>query len=96
MKNYNQDNRLYETEKLTFAAYLLASGKSELKEARPVLRSNIVLFVLSPPPSNEDITNFFNGTGQVSALKFSETMNTLKSAAYEIRRNSNSSRNISQ
>jgi len=52
MKNYNQDNRLYETEKLTFAAYLMASGKSELREARPISRSNIVLFVLSPPPSN--------------------------------------------
>jgi len=86
MKNCNQNKQTYETEKLTFAAYLLASGKSELKEAKPVTRSNIVLFVLSPPPSNEDITNFFNGTGQVSALKFSEAMNTLKSAAYEIRR----------
>jgi len=76
----------YETEKLTFAAFLIASNRADLIGARPATRGKDVLFILSKSPSNKDITDFFNSAGQVSALRYSEVINNLKSVAYEVRR----------
>jgi len=76
----------YRTEKLTFAAYLIASGKAELVATEPTKGSKNVLFVLSHSPTRDEITGFFSGTATVSALRYSEAMNTLKSAAYEWKR----------
>ncbi len=76
----------YETEKLTFAAYLLAAEKSELLGVRPVGRGKAVAFVLSQSPSTDDVTAFFSGAGAVSALRYAETINTLKSVAHEVHR----------
>ena len=77
---------VYRTEKLTFAAYLIAANKAELVGTEPSGNGRNVLFLLSIRPSDDDITRFFNGNATVSALRYSETMNTLKSAAYEARR----------
>lgn len=76
----------YETEKLTFAAFLITSGRAELLGARPAGRGKSVLFILSASPTPEDVTAFFNGAGTVSALRFAEAMNNLKSVAYEVQR----------
>ena len=76
----------YKTEKLTFAAYLIASGKAELVGTESTPGSRNVTFVLSKRPSDEDISAFFTGSGQVSALRFSEVINSLKGVAYEARK----------
>jgi len=76
----------YETEKLTFAAYLIATNRAELIGARPIGRGKAVTFLLSKSPSNEDVTSFFNGAGTVSAIRFAESINSLKSVAYEVQR----------
>ena len=76
----------YETEKLTFAAYLIASNRAELLGARPMGKGRAVAFILSNTPTPEDVTCFFNGAGTVSALRFAEAINNLKSVAYEVQR----------
>lgn len=82
-KSKNSIPQHYETEKLTFAAFLVATQKAELVGTKPLGRGKGVIFVLSKAPSSEEVTAFFNGSAQVSALRFSETINMLKSAAYE-------------
>lgn len=76
----------YETEKLTFAAYLIASDRAELLDARPIGKGRAVAFILSKAPTPDDVTCFFNGAGSVSALRFAEAINNLKSVAYEVHR----------
>ena len=76
----------YQTEKLTFAAYLIASDRAELLGAQPIGKGKAVAFTLSQAPSSDEITAFFNGSGTVSALRFAEAMNTLKSVAYEVKK----------
>ncbi len=76
----------YQTEKLIFAAYMIAADKAELVGAYPLKRGKGVIFVLSAPPSSEDLTMFFNGSALVSALRFAEMINSLKSVAYEVLR----------
>jgi hypothetical protein len=76
----------YETEKLTFAAYLIASDRAELLGARPMGKGRAVAFILSNAPTPDDVTCFFNGAGTVSALRFAEAINNLKSIAYEVHR----------
>jgi hypothetical protein len=78
---------LYETEKLTFAAYIVASGKARFISTSPVPGSKIVSFILSNPPADGDVDNFFSGKAMVSAIKFAAALNTLKSAAFEAKRN---------
>lgn len=79
-------NNKYLTEKLTFAAYLIASGKCELVGTEPVPGSRNVVFVLSENPSDEEISGFFNGSAQVSALRYSEVISSLKGIAFEARK----------
>lgn len=86
MTSRTNHRRSYETEKLTFAAYLIATEKAELIGASPVGKGKTVTFLLSKIPSNEDVTSFFNGAGTVSAIRFAEAINTLKSVAYEVKR----------
>lgn len=76
----------YETEKLTFAAYLIASERAELVGARPIGKGRAVAFILSKSPTLKEVTCFFNGAGTVSALRFAEAINNLKSVAYEVQR----------
>lgn len=76
----------YTTEKLVFAAYLIAAGKSELAGTTPNGDRRTVIFRLTNPPTDEDIAAFFNGSAQVSALRYAEALNTLKGIAYEARR----------
>ena len=76
----------YRTEKLTFASYLIAAGKAELVGTEPIGNGRNVLFVLSMEPSQNDLAGFFGGAATVSALRYSETMNTLKGMAHEARR----------
>ena len=76
----------YETEKLTFAAYMIASERAELVGARPIGKGRAVAFILTKAPTPEDVTCFFNGAGIVSALRFAEAINNLKSVAYEVQR----------
>ncbi|GEM_PF-3114128 len=76
----------YRTEKLTFAAYLVAAGKAELVGCEPNGYNRNVVFVLSTTPTENDLTGYFNGNATVSALGYAEAINTLKSVAYEVRR----------
>jgi len=80
------ENSPYKTEKLTFAAYLIASGKCELVGTEPTPGSRNATFLLSKQPSDEDVSAFFTGSGQVSALRYSEVINSLKGVAYEARK----------
>lgn len=75
--------KAYRTEKLTFAAYLIASGKAQLVGTERRGSATNVFFVLSEIPTESELTEFFNANAQVSALRFSEAMNTLKSIARE-------------
>ncbi|MCX6834943.1 MAG: hypothetical protein NTW07_07390 [candidate division Zixibacteria bacterium] len=76
----------YQTEKLTFAAYLIATDRAELLGAQPIAKGRAVAFLLSKSPTPDDVTSFFNGSGVVSALRFAEAINNLKSVAYEVQR----------
>jgi len=76
----------YRTEKLIFAAYLIAAGKATLTGAETIPHGKNVIFILSREPTDEDITEFFSGEARVSALRYAEAINTLKSVAYEGRR----------
>jgi hypothetical protein len=84
--NQQLRSKQYITEKLTFAAYLIAANKTELAGTEPSGNGRNVLFLLSKPPTDDDVTQFFSGSATVSALRFSEAINTLKSVAYETRR----------
>lgn len=77
---------VYKSEKLTFCAYLVASGKSQLVGTEPTGIGRQVTFLLSNEPSAIEISAFFNGSATVSALHYAEALSTLKSAAYEGRR----------
>lgn len=76
----------YKTEKLTFAAYLIIALKADLVGIQPIGNSRNVIFILSKSPSSEQLTEFFNGSARVPALKYAEAINRLKSVAYEARR----------
>ena len=76
----------YQTEKLTLAAYLIASGKASLVGTKSIPHSRNALFLLSDKPSQQEVTDFFSGESQVSALRYAEVINTLKSAAHEERK----------
>jgi hypothetical protein len=76
----------YQTEKLTFAAYLIATDRAELLSVQPIGKGRAVAFILSNAPTPEDVTSYFNGAGTVSALRFAEAINNLKSVAYEVYR----------
>ena len=90
MKNpKNQNSRQYQTEKLIFAAYLIAKGKTELVGTKAIPNSRNVIFILSKSPSDDDITKFFNGSAMVSALRYAEAINTIKGTLYEMRRRNN-------
>jgi hypothetical protein len=78
----------YKTEKLIFAAYLIAADRAKLIGTTPNGDGRTVTFRLTNPPTDEDIAAFFNGSAQVSALRFAEALNTLKGIAYEARRRS--------
>ena len=91
MNNPNSKSQSpYETEKLIFAAYMVAAGKAELIGTYPLDKGKNVVFILSNAPSSDDVTAFFTGSAFVSALRFAETINTLKSVAYEVLRCSGS------
>ncbi|MEK7774849.1 MAG: hypothetical protein AAB305_03075 [Candidatus Zixiibacteriota bacterium] len=77
---------LYETEKLTFAAYLITACQNELVSARPTGQNRKVVFQLSQVPTQDQLRTFFDGTAKVSALRYAEVINRLKGAAYEVLR----------
>jgi hypothetical protein len=77
---------LYQTERLTFASYLIAAGRSQLHAVRQNGNSRALLFVLAGAPSDEDVAAFFSGSGEVSALRYSEAMANLKCAVFEAKR----------
>ena len=85
-----REHACYETEKLVLAAYLIASGQASLLGTKPVQHSRNVVFLLSARPSADEITHFFSGAATVSALRYAETINTLKGAAYEGRKRGDS------
>ncbi len=73
----------YETERMAFAAFLVATGKSQIVSVRPTGNGRQVVFILSDPPSSSVINGFFCGRAKVSALDFSNALATLKSLTYE-------------
>jgi len=76
----------YETEKLNLAAYLIASDATALVRAYCPENGHVVVFTLSPAPSPEQISAFFNGSGQVSALSYNNALSNLKAAVFEAKR----------
>jgi len=81
-----KSNSTYKTSKLTFAAYLIASGKAELVSTVLTPGNHNVTFVLSREPSDGEISGFFSGSAQVSALRYSEAISSLKGIAFEARK----------
>jgi len=75
----------YQTDKITFAAYLIATGKSELVNVLSNGTDRRVTFVLAPTPTVSDIAAFFDGNAQVPAINYSETINELKRQAYRLK-----------
>lgn len=83
-------SQVYESEKLIFAAWLCASGKATLMGTKPTGNGRQVSFVLSYTPTEKETADFFNGTAEISALKYATAISNLKSAAYEnLRRHDN-------
>lgn len=76
----------YNTEKTAFAAYLIASDKATLIKALRSPHNNQVYFYLTKEPSPDDVTSYFNGTAKVSALRFAQELQNLKSVMYEANR----------
>lgn len=76
----------YITSKLTFAAYLVAAGKSKLVSVKPTGNGRQVSFILSNPPDPDVVASFFSERAKVSALKYANTIATLKSLTYETHR----------
>jgi hypothetical protein len=75
----------YQTDKITFAAYLIATGKSELVKVLSNGTDKRVTFVLAPTPTVSDIAAFFDGNAQVPAINYSEAINELKRQAYRVK-----------
>jgi len=85
-----KSNSTFQTEKLTWAAYLISAGKAKLVRAEPIPGTHNVTFILEGEPgtpTQEDLSGFFTGTAQVSALRFSEVITSLKAISYEARKN---------
>ncbi len=69
----------YETEDIYLAAYLTSSGICQLVSIND-FNGWKKKFVLNPVPREEQITGFYTGTGQVSALELCSRMRSLKAA----------------
>lgn len=76
-------SQVYESEKLIFSAWLVATGKATLKGTRATGNGRQVAFILSYTPTTEEIASFFSAEATVSALRYAEAISTLKSAAHE-------------
>lgn len=77
----------WETEKLNLAAYLIAANFAELVEAYRPSAGSSVTFRLSQKPTPEQIASFYSGSGEVSALFYSNVLMNLKAAVFEAKRN---------
>lgn len=79
----SSDSR-YETSQLNLAAYLMASGASELVDTRSAVPgSKTMVFVFSPAPSQGVVESFFNGSAQVSAIAYHNAVRNIRSAMRE-------------
>ena len=76
----------WNTVKLNLAAFLIAADIAQLVETHCSPASSSVTFRLSQEPTPEQLTSFFSGTGQVSALAFSNALTNLKAAVFEAKR----------
>ncbi len=78
MKKFLSKN--YETFDLNLAAYLIAAGFCHLKriDGQSGWKKT---FVVSPEPSEEEISGFYNGTGEVQALELCNQLRSLKAAS---------------
>lgn len=82
-KSREKTPTVYESEKLIFCAWLIATGKARLIGTKPTGNGRQVAFLLSHVPSDKEVAEFFGGTATVPALRYAETIANLKSAAYE-------------
>ena len=73
----------YETQRLSLAAFLMAANHATLVSVRRAAGAQNVSFVLSKTPAKNVVDEFFSGAAQVSALRYSEAIHTLKGAIYE-------------
>ncbi len=85
MKNI-KNNDHYETTDLAFASFLAASGRAKLLDIRDGGQFKKT-FVFSPPPPQEVILGFYNGSLKVSAIRLIESYQSLKSATYMVKSN---------
>jgi hypothetical protein len=77
MKNY-QTNDIY------LASYLIASGKYDLVKIED-FEGWKKSFVIDPIPTDDIISEFYNGSGTVSALKLCNQLRSLKAACQNTR-----------
>ena len=76
----------YETYDLPLAAYLVASGSSQLTDIVGSASGNgHKLFCFDPAPSKEELIRFYSGQATVSARRFAEAFATLKSTGFTLR-----------
>ena len=77
---------IYQTDKLSLAAYLVAAGIAQLAGVSPIEGSGKVAFRLSEAPSPEQLARYFSGEATVSALRFGDALSNLKAAVFEAKR----------
>jgi hypothetical protein len=75
----NKTREFYLTEDLHLAAYLIASGKADLREivGNSYWKKSFKLF---PSPSEKELSEFYTGLAKVSAIRLCETLRSLKAA----------------
>lgn len=75
----DQKKEYYLTEDLHLTAYLIASGKAELRE---IIENTgwKQAFRLFPVPPDNELSEFYTGIAKVSALRLCETLRSLKAA----------------
>jgi hypothetical protein len=76
--------KTYETNDIYLTSYLVSSGKCRLDKIED-FDGWKKTFVLSPIPSDDDISGFYAGTATVSALKLSNQLRSLKAACQNTR-----------
>jgi hypothetical protein len=69
----------YTTEDIYLTAYLLSANICSLVRIDD-LHGQRKSFILHPSPSQDEITNFYTGSGKVSALELCSRLRSLKAA----------------
>lgn len=82
----------YQTNDIYLASYLISSGICRLQKIEE-FDGWKKSFILSPVPTDENVSDFYNGSGKVSALRLCNQLRSLKAACQNTRGGSNNGNN---